>query len=175
MILARGLWDKYGLVMDREYPQYDYCYCDHCVEGFKEQSGIDIRSVEDPAEVEEWKQYRYDLITGIVNRLSESVHSSGKKISAAVFPGPNSVARKIVRQEWDKWNLDAFYPMNYNDFYLEDTRWIGQVTLEGVTALEQQEALIQRIVYLPETGDQKPAGRSRESRTSSGRTGRRHP
>lgn len=149
VILARGLWDKYGLVMDREYPQYDYCYCDHCVEDFQEQSGMDIRSVEDPAQVDEWKQFRYDLITRIVNRLSESVHESGKKISAAVFPGPNSVALKIVRQEWDKWNLDAFYPMNYNDFYLEDTRWIGEVTREGVTALNNSKPLYSGLFICP--------------------------
>jgi len=149
VILARGLWDKYGLVMDREYPQYDYCYCDHCVEGFKVQSGIDIRSVEDPAQVEEWKQYRYDLITKIVNRLTERVHASGKVISAAVFPGPNSVAKLIVRQEWDKWNLDAFYPMNYNDFYLEDTRWVGEVTLEGVTALANRKPLYSGLFICP--------------------------
>ena len=149
VILARGLWDKYGLVMDREYPQFDYCYCDHCVEEFKERSGIDIRSVEDPAQVEEWKQYRYDLITKIVNRLTERVHASDKLITAAVFPGPNSVARKIVRQEWDKWNLDAFYPMNYNDFYLEDTRWVGQVTLEGVTALDNRKPLYSGLFICP--------------------------
>jgi len=150
VILARGLWEKYGLVMDREYPQYDYCYCDHCLEGFKEQSGIDIRSVEDPAQVEEWKQFRYDLITGIVNRLTESVHGSGKKISAALFPGPNSVALKIVRQEWDKWNLDAFYPMNYNDFYLEGTHWIGEVTREGVTALDHRKPLYSGLFICPD-------------------------
>ncbi|MEA3461444.1 MAG: hypothetical protein U9R49_06160 [Bacteroidota bacterium] len=149
VILARGLWDKYGLVMDREYPQYDYCYCDHCVEGFHEQSGIDIRSVEDPSQVEEWKQYRYDLITGMVNRLSEMVHAKGKEINAAVFPGPNSVARKIVRQEWDKWELDAFYPMNYNDFYLEDTRWIGEVTREGVTALDDRKPVYSGLFICP--------------------------
>lgn len=149
VILGRGLWDKYGLVMDREYPQYDYCYCDQCVEGFQEKSGIDIRSVEDPSGVEEWKQYRYDLITSIVNRLTEMVHVKGKEISAAVFPGPNSVARKTVRQEWDKWNLDAFYPMNYNDFYLEDTRWIGQVTLEGVTALDHGKPLYSGLFICP--------------------------
>jgi hypothetical protein len=150
VILARGLWDKYGLVMDREYPQYDYCYCDHCVEGFKEVSGIDIRTVEDPSQVKEWKQYRYDLITSIVNRLVERVHASDKVISAAVFPGPNSVAKKIVRQEWDKWDLDAFYPMNYNDFYLEDTRWIGRVTLEGVTALENRKPLYSGLFICPD-------------------------
>ena len=46
VILARGLWDKYGLVMDREYPQFDYCYCDKCVADFKEKTGIDIKEVE---------------------------------------------------------------------------------------------------------------------------------
>ena len=31
VILARGLWDKYGLVMNEEYPVADSCYCDVCV------------------------------------------------------------------------------------------------------------------------------------------------
>lgn len=35
VILAKGLWKKYGLVMDREFPQFDYCYCDKCVADFK--------------------------------------------------------------------------------------------------------------------------------------------
>lgn len=158
VILARGLWDKYGLVMDREYPQYDYCYCDHCVQEFQDQSGIDILAVDDPAEVEEWKQYRYDLITGIVNRLSEMVHAKGKAINAAVFPGPNSVALKIVRQEWDKWNLDAFFPMNYNDFYLEGTAWIGEVTREGVRALENRKPLYSGLFICPD-----PESKSQQS------------
>ena len=44
VILARGLWDKYGLVMDKEYPQFDYCYCDLCTSGFQEKTGIDIKA-----------------------------------------------------------------------------------------------------------------------------------
>ncbi|MCF6240411.1 MAG: hypothetical protein L3J74_03580 [Bacteroidales bacterium] len=130
VILARGLWKKYNLVMDKEYPQFDYCYCDKCVEDFKNKSGIDIKSVDEPSKVEEWKQYRYDLITNLVNRLVEDIHAENKKISAAVFPGP-SIAKKIVRQEWNKWKLDAFYPMLYNDFYWEDTKWIGAMCKEG--------------------------------------------
>ena len=66
VILARGLWEKYGLVMDREFPQYDYCYCDKCVADFKTKTGIDIKSVPDPSSVQEWKQFRYDLITDMV-------------------------------------------------------------------------------------------------------------
>ena len=42
-ILARGLWDKYGLdFSDGPYPPADYCYCDRCVNEFKELTGIDI-------------------------------------------------------------------------------------------------------------------------------------
>ena len=149
VILAEGLWAKYNLVMDREYPQFDYCYCDHCVNGFKEKTGMDIKSVEDPSQVEEWKQYRYDLITNIVNRLADMVHAKGKEINAAVFPGPNSVARKIVRQEWDKWNVDAFYPMNYNDFYLKGTKWIGEVSNEGVTAINNRKPLYSGLFICP--------------------------
>lgn len=149
VILAKGLWDKYGLVMDREYPQYDYCYCDRCVGDFKAKTGIDIKSVEDPSQVQEWKQFRYDLITNIVNKLTEVVHAKGKKINAAVFPGPNSVAKRIVRQEWNLWNLDAVYPMNYNDFYLEDPDWIGEVTKEGVTALNNKIPLYSGLFICP--------------------------
>ncbi len=150
VILARGLWKKYGLVMDREYPQYDYCYCDTCVSDFKAKTGIDIRAVKDPSQVEEWKQFRYDLITNIVNRLAVMVHSKNKKITAAVFPGPNSIALKIVRQEWDKWNIDAFFPMNYNDFYLEGTKWIGDMCKEGVTAINSSRPLYSGLFICPD-------------------------
>lgn len=149
VILARGLWDKYGLVMDKEYPDYDYCYCDKCVADFKAKSGIDIKTVEDPSAVQEWKQFRYDLITNLVNRLTEDVHKTGKEINAAVFPGPNSVAKQIVRQEWDKWNLDAFYPMNYNDFYLEGPEWVGEVCKEGVDAIGSRVPLYSGLFICP--------------------------
>jgi len=149
VILARGLWDKYGLVMDREYPEYDYCYCDECVADFKAKSGIDILEVDDPAEVQEWKQFRYDLITSMVNRLADHIHGKGKEINAAVFPGPNSVAKKLVRQEWNKWNLDAYFPMNYNDFYLEDPEWVGEVTAEGVAAIEGGKPLYSGLFICP--------------------------
>ena len=158
VILARGLWDKYGLVMDREYPEYDYCYCDRCVSAFAEKTGTDIRSVEDPSTVQEWKQFRYDLITDMVNQLSADIHAEGKEITAAVFPGPNSVAKRIVRQEWDKWHLDAFYPMHYNDFYLEKPEWIGGVTDEGVTAIEDRVPLYSGLFICPKPekkGDEK--------------------
>ncbi len=150
VILARGLWEKYGLVMDREYPQFDYCYCDKCVADFKAKTGIDIKSVPDPSSVQEWKQFRYDLITDMVNRLTVMVHGKNKQINAAVFPGPNSIAKKIVRQEWDKWNIDAFFPMNYNDFYLEGPEWIGEVSKEAVTTINNSKPVYSGLFICPE-------------------------
>jgi len=150
VILAPGLWKKYGLVMDREFPQFDYCYCDKCVADFKAKTGIDIKSVKDPSQVEAWKQFRYDLITNLVNRLAAMVHAKHKEINAAVFPGPNSIARKIVRQEWNKWNLDAFYPMNYNDFYLQGTSWIGKMCKESTTTLENKKPVYSGLFICPE-------------------------
>ena len=141
--------------MDREYPQFDYCYCDKCVADFKSKTGIDIKSVADPSQVEEWKQFRYDLITDLVNRLAVAVHSKNKEITAAVFPGPNSIARKIVRQEWNLWNIDAVYPMLYNDFYLEGTKWIGDMCKEGVTSLNNSRPLYSGLFICPD-----PAGKA---------------
>jgi hypothetical protein len=99
VILPIGLWEKYDLVMDREYPEFDFCYCDVCIQQFKEQTGIDPSKLADPPQNEEWRQYRYDSITQLVNKLAEIVHQKGKLLTAAVFPTPN-IAKKLVRQDW---------------------------------------------------------------------------
>lgn len=132
VILARGLWDKYHLVMDKEYPNADYCYCDRCVNDFKQLTGIDIRQVKDPSKVKAWAQFRCDAITNLVNKICATVHAKGKKVSADVFPGPKSHAEWMVRQQWNKWDLDAVFPMNYNDFYLEPASWLKKITKEEV-------------------------------------------
>ena len=136
VILARGLWDKYGLVMNEEYPKADYCYCDKCVSDFKAATGIDIKAVEDPSKCAEWAQFRCDLITKLVDRIADTVHAKGKKVSAAVFPGPDSHARWMVRQEWNKWNVDALFPMNDNDFYLEGADWLAPIGKEEVESVQ---------------------------------------
>ena len=132
VILSRGLWDKYGLVMDEEYPVADYCYCPRCTAAFLEQTGIDILKAEDPSKVKEWAQFRCDAITELVCKIVDAVHAKGKKVSADVFPGPASHAEWMVRQQWDKWPIDMVFPMNYNDFYLEPAEWLGEITAEEV-------------------------------------------
>ena len=128
--------------MDEEYPTADYCYCDKCVADFKAATGIDIKSVEDPSKCAEWAQFRCDLITKLVNRIADEVHGKGKKVSAAVFPGPDSHAKWMVRQEWNKWNIDAFFPMNYNDFYLEDASWLAPIVKEEVAPCKARSRFI---------------------------------
>ena len=92
-----------------------------------------------------------------MNRLAKDVHAKNKRITAAVFPGPNSVAKKLVRQEWDKWDIDAFFPMNYNDFYLEGTAWIGAMCKEGVAALGGRKPLYSGLFICPD-----PEGKAKE-------------
>lgn len=148
VILARGLWDKYGLTMNEEYPKADYCYCDSCVAAFQRTSGIDIRQVTNPSTNQEWAQFRCDAITSLVNELVDAIHVKGKKISADVFPGPQSYAVWMVRQEWNKWNVDAYFPMNYNDFYKEPAEWIGKVTAEEVKSVADKKTPVYSGLFI---------------------------
>ena len=116
VILPRGLWSRYNIVQDREYAQYDFCYCSVCVDKFRRQSGIDPRKLEDPAANAAWREFRWTAITELVTLLGHAAHAHGKKITAAVFATP-SLARQLVRQAWDKWPVDAVFPMLYHNFY----------------------------------------------------------
>jgi uncharacterized lipoprotein YddW (UPF0748 family) len=87
--------------------------------------------MERPDTAGDWRQFRYDQLTSLVTNLSGYCHEKGKRISAAVFPGP-SIAKQLVRQSWDKWPLDEVMPMLYQNFYYETLDWIGKETSEGV-------------------------------------------
>ncbi len=146
VVLSEGLWDKYKSTINhewrdkegriKEYPGADYCYCDNCAADFKAKTGIDIKAKltegVDPATITEWAQFRCDNVTNLVNAVCKAIHDKGKKISADVFPGPKSHAEWMVRQQWNKWDVDIFFPMNYNDFYLKPASWVGEITKEEV-------------------------------------------
>jgi len=134
VILPRGLWSKYDLVQDHELPEFDYCYCETCRQEFGALTGRDPLAMADPSADEEWRRFRWDSVTALVRVLADAVHGAGKPISAAVFPTP-TVARRLVRQSWDEWPLDAFFPMLYHEFYEEDLDWIGRGVEEGLAAL----------------------------------------
>ena len=147
VILPIGLWSRYDLVQDREYPEFDFCYCDVCRETFERQTGRDPVGLSDPPQDIAWREFRWQGLTDLVRLLVDTVHVRGKRISAAVFPTPG-LARKLVRQAWEQWPLDAVFPMIYHDFYQEDLPWIGAATAEGVAALPARVPLYGGL-YLP--------------------------
>jgi len=134
VILPVGLWSRYGLVQDREYPEFDFCYCEVCRSRFRDETGLDPMQLEDAPENVAWREFRWRTVTELVTGLAEVVRGEGKSISAAVFPTPR-LARRLVRQAWDLWPLDAVFPMLYHSFYEERISWIGTATREGVAAL----------------------------------------
>ena len=159
VILPRALWPVYGIVQDREYPPYDYCYCAVCRDTFQARTGIDPLDLEDPSQNAAWLQYRYDAVTEVVHALSQTARGAGVRVTAAVFPSP-SIARRLVRQDWPRWPLDAVLPMVYNGFYQEGTDWIEPTVREGVTALGGRMPLYAGL-YVP---DLDPAGLAEAAR-----------
>ncbi len=128
VILPVGLQPKYHIVQDKEYPQYDYCYCDVCSSEFRKETGFDPMKLEEPSSDLEWNRFRYDRITHIVNDiLRPIVHKEQKLLTAAVFPN-----WKNVRQQWSHWRLDGAMPMLYSRFYDEGVTWVGEQTKEEV-------------------------------------------
>jgi len=128
VVLSKGLRRHYGLVTDREIPPYDFCYCPRCLAAFKTAAGR--APADDPEHDDAWRRFREDAVTGVVNGLRAEADRYGKLLVAAVFPYP-SLARKPVRQAWDRWPLDLALPMTYNGFYEQPRAWIGEAVRRG--------------------------------------------
>jgi uncharacterized lipoprotein YddW (UPF0748 family) len=148
VILPVALWPKYNLVQDKEYPPFDFCYCDVCCARFARESGVDPRKMPDPTADVAWRQFRYDRISEVVSLLADVAHAHGKLITAAVFPTP-AIARALVRQDWTTWPLDAVLPMTYHAFYKQDVAWIERAVREGVRGLGARRPLYSGL-YTPD-------------------------
>ncbi len=133
VILPVGLWEQYGLDQSEEMADYDFDYSEGVRGIVRQDIGRDPVEISDPAHDQEWLNYRYKSVTKLVDQITQCVHECGKQITAAVFPTP-SLARKICRQDWDKWSLDLFCPMIYHSFYHQPVEWIGQCMLENIAA-----------------------------------------
>lgn len=148
VILPVALWEKYGLVQNEELAEFDFCYCDVCRETFRLETGEDPLALEEPTRHVAWREFRWRNVSETVGELASAVHARGKPITAAVFPTP-TIARKLVRQAWETWPLDAFFPMLYNSFYEEGIDWIGTSVGEGVAALPASTPLYAGL-FLPD-------------------------
>lgn len=148
IFLPIGLLPKYDLEQEEELPQFDFCYCDVCVSEFEKIHHKNPREMENPALDIEWKQFRLNKIKEVVDDSYKIVHDNGKILTAAVFPYPE-MADHMVRQRWDKWNIDAVLPMIYHNFYNEELDWIGFATRQGVSDLENKNTELHTGVFVP--------------------------
>lgn len=146
VVLPVSLWKNYGIEQTSELPEYDYCYCEVCRKMFKEQTGKDPLELKYPMEDQSWINFRLDAITRVVNKITQTIKADGKRISAAVFPGP-SMARKMVRQDWGQWSLDAYFPMIYNGFYYEGPEWIGRSVKESVQTINGRAKIYAGLMF----------------------------
>ncbi|MFV0546683.1 MAG: sugar-binding protein [Bacteroides sp.] len=146
VVLPVSLWKNYNIEQTSELPQYDYCYCDVCRAKFKAQTGKDPLEIKFPMEDQSWINFRLDAITHVVDHITKAIKADGKSISAAVFPGP-SMARKMVRQDWGNWHLDAYFPMIYNGFYYEGPEWIGRSVKESVQTVNGKAKIYAGLMF----------------------------
>ena len=135
VILGADLQPKYNLVQETEMPEYDYDYHPLAREGFKKIFDKDPIQFKNPELSTEWRQFRLNAITSLVNEIIDIAHTKDKKVTAAVFPFPE-MSRQMVRQAWNDWNLDTAYPMLYQNFYRENINWIGFATKQGVSDVD---------------------------------------
>ncbi|MCF8715400.1 hypothetical protein JM658_11220 [Joostella atrarenae] len=148
IFLPIGLLPKYDLKQEEELPEFDFCYCDVCVAEFEKIHHKNPRDFENPAIDMEWKQFRLNKVKAVVDDAYEIAHKYDKKLTAAVFPYPE-MADHMVRQRWDKWNIDMVLPMIYNNFYNEEIDWIGFATGEGVKDLQGKNTELHTGIFVP--------------------------
>lgn len=148
VILPVNLWSKYGIDQSSELPEYDFCYCEQCRQQYKALKGTDPLEMQHPDQSPSWRKFRYDRISNVVNTMAKVAQQHKKPITAAVFPTPE-IAKRIVRQDWTNWNLDAVCPMIYHGFYKEPVSWIGDAVAEGVQGLHGRFPLYAGL-FLPD-------------------------
>ena len=145
VILGADLQPKYGIEQLNEYPEYDYGYHPIARDSFERLFGIDPIDFTHPELSNEWRQFRMNAVTSLVNEIAEMTHNKNVALSAAVFPFPE-MSRNMVRQNWSAWDLDRAYPMVYQNFYKQDIPWIGFCVEQAV---DECEFPIYAGLYMP--------------------------
>lgn len=146
-ILPTTLWTQYGIVQDKEYAEWDYGYHPEMLKAFEKKYGYDPSKLDDPSQDSVWFQFRLDQVTEVAEMVAGIAHRHGKAVSASPFPTP-SMARRMVRQDWGRWTLDAAFPMIYQGFYDGDSTWIAECVRECVTA--KPETMICCGLHVPD-------------------------
>jgi uncharacterized lipoprotein YddW (UPF0748 family) len=117
-------YDIDGIHLDyMRFPSPSYCFDENCRSRFQGETGISVKHW--PDEVmegsiyhKEWRQWRKELITSLVERISSEARKlkPNLKISLAARPVLNW-AQEHDAQDWPLWAergyLDFICPMNY--------------------------------------------------------------
>lgn len=138
VFLPIELQKKYDIVQDKIYSEYDFCYCDDCLEEFEKEYKIKANQVEHFKRSPIWSRFRQKNVNNLVSEIETQVRRKKKTISAAVFPTPK-IARKNVRQSWSDWNLDLYFPMLYHHFYAKTPEWIIEKTAENIYSIAKSQ------------------------------------
>lgn len=146
VILPRGLWEKYGLIMDRELPPYDFCYCENCRRLFREQYGRNLLT--DAEQDANWREFRLQSVARLATDLCHAIRAHGKTAACAVFPTPQ-IAAQLVRQDWQRFPLDLALPMVYHSFYNEPQQWVAK-TAQAAADQTQQRIPLAPGLHLPD-------------------------
>lgn len=149
VFLPIALLPKYDLVQNEELPEFDFCYCEACINEFKAIHHKSPLDTDHPELDLEWRQFRLNQVKTVVDDSYEIAHRYGKDLTAAVFPYPE-MAAKMVLQRWDKWTIDEVFPMIYHNFYDEEIDWIGFATKQGVADLQGKTTQLNTGIYVPE-------------------------
>lgn len=112
-----------GVMFDHVRHETDTCFCDGCRRRFEKSIGRAVRNWPDDLQGdkalgEKWVDFRADLVSELVRRVSERVRreAPGVILSAAVFTNPAS-DRLGLGQDWPRWCregwIDWACPMDY--------------------------------------------------------------
>ncbi len=127
VILPKKLQPKYGLKQKDIMPAFDYGYHPYMRKLYKSKYGIDPLNLPDPLHDTSWLTFRLKVLDTTVTRLRNQIEKAGFITSAAVFPTPD-MARRMVRQDWDSWHLNYYFPMAYHNFYGKKYHWLKKVS-----------------------------------------------
>ncbi len=145
-----GLWldfIRWPTRWDSKEPKIQHtCFCNICLEGFQEETGIKIpKRLESIREIsewiyknhpEEWYGYRCNVIINTVKRIRDAIKRYREDAHIGVFIVPwreedfDNAIYKVIGQDLDKLSevVDVFSPMSYHLICHRDTDWIISVT-----------------------------------------------
>ncbi len=134
VILPKKLQPKYHLKQKDIMPAFDYGYHPYMRRIYREKCGTDPLKLPDLSHDTSWLQFRLKVLDTTVICLQNQIHKAGFMTSAAVFPTP-AMSRRMVRQDWDSWHLDYYFPMAYHNFYGKKYAWLKKVSVTDKKAV----------------------------------------